>query len=181
MRLCRATWVATVVLLAAGWAALAGCDESPFNLDVGGTESDYLPAVFVTGKVLDWTDSDDDATQRWEASDPRLTGDLSYIADHVGYGPGSAHVANASVGAGTYEVVNEGGRWSGTATEMWVDVPRYSTHTVLLTGKGGYEGLSAYLVIDIGWGYDYDRTFKGLIYPDPMPAAPSLRTGRGRP
>jgi hypothetical protein len=177
MRTSRRVMAGSAASLIAAGAFMAGCGA---DLISRGESSDYLPAVHVTGKVLDWDDGDEQDTQRWEASDPRLTGELTFSAVGLHYGPATGGVANAAVTAGSYQVVTAEGSWSGTSMEVWVEVPAFTSHTVLLTGKGGYEGLSAYLVIDIGrpWNYD-DRSFTGLIFPDPVPLAPTSQK-RGR-
>jgi hypothetical protein len=170
MRTSRGVTAGSAALLVAAAALVAGCG---MDLISRGKPSDYLPAVHVTGKVLDWNDADEVETQRWEASDPRLTGDLEFTARSVHFGPATGGVANALVTAGVYAVDTVEGHWSGTSTEVWVEVPEFSSHIVLLTGEGAYEGLSAYLVVDIGrpWNYD-DRTFTGLIFPDKRGRAP---------
>ncbi len=73
----------------------------------------------------------------WVASDPRLSGAVTYHGAWDEFG-------GYSIETNTYEVVNEGGRWFGPATaitvnDVWVE-------TIVLDGEGGYEGLTAYVL-----------------------------------
>ena len=100
---------------------------------------------------------------RWEASDPRLTGDVSYTGRWLMNDVGSVQVeANHRI------LVNDGGRWVGNST-AFMGPTIGNIDTVVLTGEDGYAGLTAYVSID--WGKD-PATFVGVIIPAEMPAPP---------
>ena len=83
---------------------------------------------------------------RWEASDPRLTGDVAYTGKWLWNEPQQVQVeANHRV------LENDGGRWVGSGNAI-LGPTIGNVDTVLLTGEGGYEGLTAYVIIDWGNG-----------------------------
>ncbi len=78
----------------------------------------------------------------WEATDPRLSGTVTYRGNWMAFPEVPMQVESA-----TYEVVNEGGRWFGPATAQ-AGPSLGNTDTVLLRGEGGYEGLMAYVLMN---------------------------------
>jgi hypothetical protein len=94
-----------------------------------------------------------------ESSDPRLTGEASFVLDRDIY-PGR-------VGAGwaTVLITNENGSWTGSDVHLirptdgnsWPGLSR-------MTGTGDYEGLSAVLLDAEGNG-----EFEAVILPGPLP------------
>lgn len=100
----------------------------------------------------------------WTLSDPRLSGEVWSVHDYLDYNGSSsgARLTSATVG-----IDNDGGSWTGTirgyeppGVDDW--------HAFIeLTGSGGYEGLSATLMmLDQGGHWDV----QGMIYPgDPLP------------
>ena len=77
----------------------------------------------------------------------------------------------------TYRIDNEGGSWSGQGTALvhhGGDVRRRdetNLDTVVLTGEGGYAGLSAYLLVD--WTKQ-PIAIDGAIFSGTMPPAPDV-------
>ena len=106
----------------------------------------------------------------WDFDDVRLDGDVTYNGNWysapilVGSTPNRMQIESA-----TYGLTNPGGSWLGTATACCAVGP-VGIDTVVLTGVGGYEGLTAYLVLD--WTKQ-PRLFQGVIFPGPMPPYPS--------
>ena len=107
----------------------------------------------------------EDVTLRmtWDASDPRITGGVTYA--------GTWHMfprAYLTLDAATIVVTNDGGRWVGTGTGLQMDGEHAAPFTAVLAGEGAYSGLTAYVVLD--W---MGSTLQGAIFPGPMPEAPS--------
>jgi len=144
------------------------------------TEEEAGSPVVVSGTLecLDGSASgEDEATpigqsvisvHAWQASDPRLTGEVTYSGQWQLYGEPSEDTG--SVGAmdevAVYKIVNEGGRW--LCEEARAAEPRVGdgTHTLIFSGEEGYEGLTAYLHID--WSTT-PYVFSGLILPGEAP------------
>lgn len=98
---------------------------------------------------------------RWEASDPRLSGDARGRATWFGwYAPEFVAVSVVS-----WTFVNEHGRWTGTATGL-ADQASTGVDAVTLTGHGGYAGLTAYLVFV--WD-EVPARFHGVIFEGSLP------------
>jgi hypothetical protein len=107
---------------------------------------------------------------RWDASDDRLDGDVRYIANPMWIEGLAVTVASVSLA-----LDNEGGGWMGEATGLLLppgtDRPALrSGYTAILSGHGGYAGLTAYL--DIRYTGDGPGTFEGIIFAGSMPANP---------
>ena len=104
------------------------------------------------------------ATNRWEASDPRLSGTSTYTGDWQEY-----LSAGFVVKAGTRVIENDDGRWVGTATALQGE--RVNTDTVVLHGEGAYEGLTAYVLM---WDPPLapQATFDAAIFSGEMPEFP---------
>lgn len=100
---------------------------------------------------------------RWEASDPRLSGTTSELSTWHRYQPGFEVVSTTIV------VENDGGRWVGTSTGM--DGSGFFTDTAVLHGEGAYQGLTAYLIVE--WEPPL-ATFVGAIFPGGVPSFPDL-------
>jgi hypothetical protein len=94
-----------------------------------------------------------------ESSDPRLTGEASFVLDRDIY-PG-----RVGAGRGTVLIENENGSWTGSVMLLirpadgnsWPGVSR-------MTGTGDYEGLSVLLL-----GSDGTGEFEAVILPGPLP------------
>ena len=106
------------------------------------------------------------ASITWDASDPRLEGEVEQTGNTVEYRAFSPMY----VGATTRVLVNDDGRWVGTDTGL--GVPGVDMEFVVMHGEGAYEGLTAVVCED--WSVD-PPTFAGAIIPsDKMPAFPEL-------
>ena len=99
---------------------------------------------------------------RWDAPDERLSGDATYTGNWL-----YDERERTSIRSATYELSNDGGSWLGEATAL--ATPSLDTDTVLFTGRGGYEGLTAYVLID--WSRPATE-FTGVVFPAPMPETP---------
>jgi hypothetical protein len=97
----------------------------------------------------------------WEATDPRLSGTAEVIANYK-----DNPFARAEIGAGIVSLENEGGRWEGRATTLSGEILGQAD-TIVMRGQGGYEGLTAYILVD-----EVKRTFKGMVFPGEMPPFP---------
>jgi hypothetical protein len=79
---------------------------------------------------------------------------------------GERPVSQLAVGSESFTVTNDGGRWVGQAIGMQVcDQAGYDT--IVFRGEGGYEGLSAVMVIDY-----YKGTQNAVVFPGQMPSMP---------
>ncbi len=108
-----------------------------------------------------------------EMSDPRLTGSLSRVLNFSVHpvGDDGALVIQTDL----WRIENDGGSWAGPGTAMSGigEIPSDITvdlETVVLTGEGGYDGLSAYLVAD--WSPETGADMQGAIFTGEMPPLP---------
>ncbi len=110
-----------------------------------------------------WRMEDMRISMRVDADDDRLdgTGSVRYNS--------SKYPFPVEVSAGIYDFANEGGRWVGTMTAFVEPTMGIDRDTVILSGEGAYEGLSAYLLID--WS-SLPADFIGAIFPGEMPPYP---------
>ncbi len=119
--------------------------------------------------------SNDEATLHvhdWTSSDPRLTGTATYTGTWQLYDPPAEDCDDPAATAGAvYEIVNDGGGWRCAGIRAPLPGPDGATnvHTLVLRGTGGYEGLSAYILID--WSAS-PFAFSALITPDVTPIGP---------
>ncbi len=140
-------------------APLGAMDPAPFTGTLD--DIDWYGAPTVT--FGDPMQRQEDVTLRmtWDASDPRITGDVTYA--------GTWHMfprAYLTLDAATIVVTNDGGRWVGTGTGLQMDGEHAAPFTAVLTGEGDYSGLTTYVVLD--W---MGSTLQGAIFPGPMPEA----------
>lgn len=109
---------------------------------------------------------------RWTTNDARLNGDVTYTGNWYDvFGPAGDGISASSA---TYELVNEDGSWFGTATGFVSALPEDGKDTIMFTGLGAYDGLSAYVVVDY---YDEGAEIAGIIFPGTMPSAPMVAVG----
>jgi hypothetical protein len=154
--------ILAVGLLAGSTVGVAAQDEeaaaavtgttAPWSEESAGTESSVDGASVMDGARF---------TTSWEASDSRLSGTTSITTNWKHY-----ERLRMLVEAANYSLENDGGRWAGTATSL-VGERLGETDTVVLHGEDGYEGLTAYVVIDRA-----SRTFNAAILPGGMPPFP---------
>jgi hypothetical protein len=121
-------------------------------------------------------------TMRWEASDPRLSGEVTCAGDRLVGRDGSF------VEAESFAIINDGGRWIGRSTGHYLAPPApdlvvgsgllpggdVHADVVLLRGEGGYEGLSA--VVEADWSAN-PPAISGAIFSGALPTAPELAIG----
>ncbi len=154
-----------------------------------GAQEDALATTAATGTLTfvepvpeTATDGDvathDEATthvHEWTSSDPRLTGTATYTGTWHLYNPPAEDCddPDAMVGA-VYEIVNDGGGWRCAGIRAPVPGPdgANNVHTLVLRGTGGYEGLSAYILID--WSAS-PFAFSALITPEGTPLGPVMQ------
>jgi hypothetical protein len=163
-----------ITALAIGLLAGSALGAAAQSADV-----DPMAPAFVTGSITDGgtaateTQTAEDGFTRievtsgpdvWEASDPRLSGDVTYAGVWHRY----PAPASMQVEAATYELLNAGGRWVGQATAI-ATATIGGWDTIAFRGEGGHEGLTAYVVID--WNSE-PGSFTGAIFPGDMPASP---------
>jgi hypothetical protein len=108
-------------------------------------------------------------THEWEASDPRLSGTSVFISNWQRYG-----AANLQVDRTVRVVENDDGRWVGAGTDLWGGDGNKNTETVILTGEGAYEGLTAYVIMAWNPPSPPQATFDAAIFPGEMPPFPDL-------
>ena len=161
-----AALAALSLLGAMGGAAVAEeTDETMASATVQGQ-------MFVTGVASDgvltidedaWRTNDIGVWLRVDADDDRLdgTGSARYNS--------SKYPFPLEVQAGIYDFANDDGRWVGTVTAFVEPTMGIDHDTVILSGAGAYEGLSAYLLID--WS-SLPAEFIGAIFPGEMPPYP---------
>jgi hypothetical protein len=103
-------------------------------------------------------------TYRFESDDPRLSG----TAVWTGSGDRYQGDPGFEVQTATWSLENPDGLWAGQGTG--IQGPGLAeSDVIVLTGSGAYDGLSAYLMMD--WGYGGGR-FRGAVFPGEMPPLP---------
>lgn len=170
--LVAAIWGATLV---APQASAADASASP-----GSTEG---AAAWVTGSVqqadgvCSRLSSSSEGTaaraayecdQTWTSSDPRLTGVVSSRWSEDTY---QTDAGANSVGIDARYLQNEDGSWACTSTYLAkgrTPDPALTDPTFTCVGGGGYEGLTAVLVIEAHVGEE----FVGLIFSGDLPPEP---------
>ena len=110
-----------------------------------------------------------------EVSDPRVSGSLTRAgtANFVNDVGDSAIIAFQ---ADAWRIENDAGTWSGQGTGLLRvgpdGPPSVETSTVVLTGEGGYEGHTLYLIVD--WTTDDAAAVVGAVFVGEAPTAPEL-------
>jgi len=166
----------TPLVTAIAIGLLAGSAFGVAAQDAEVSDESMSPAV-VTGRyIFNGTQTaspeysrSDDGVEHWrgdswegitvESSDPRLTGEASFVLDRDIY-PGGV-----GAGWGTTLITNENGSWTGSGPSLirpgdgisWAGLAR-------MTGTGDYEGLSVVLLDAEGNG-----EFEAVIFPGPLP------------
>lgn len=107
-----------------------------------------------------------------EMSDPRLTGLLLRVLNLTVHPIGEGALM---VQSDLWRIENDGGTWTGPSTAISGigEIPSDVTadlETVVLTGEGDYDGLSAYLVAD--WSPETGADVQGAIFAGGMPPGP---------
>ena len=167
--------VLTAVLGGLGAAVMAQADEMTPSSATGTLEFvEPVPeAVSENGEVA----THDEATlhvHEWTSSDPRLTGTATYTGSWHIYNPPAEDCDDPEAEAGAvYEIVTDGGSWRCAGFRAPIPGPDGATnvHTLAFRGTGGYEGLSAYILVD--WSSS-PYAFGALITPNAVPIVPVL-------
>jgi hypothetical protein len=156
-------------------------------------EADPMAAAKVTGTIGEGGDLTQEPTENvvdgvlevrgvvlegdWpiEMDDPRVTGSISVAINE------DVHKVSdfEDVVARTLElrIENEAGSWTGQGAGVvhgGATIPQdeaLNLDTHLLTGAGAYEGLSAYLIVDVT---EDPMTVEGVIFAGEMPPFPEL-------
>ena len=106
---------------------------------------------------------------RFEADDPRLTGNVSQTVngDLRTVGGTPAILISPSL-----RVENDEGAWSGQCDLLVIADGAPDPFSCLFNGEGGYDGLSAYLVFENP--EQPPSPFKGLVFEGDLPPTPEL-------
>lgn len=108
-----------------------------------------------TGEVADFH------VHRWEASDPRLEGEVDYSGTWRLFDtPAEDSGTPADQDSAIYSIVNEGGSWLCEETRLDPPPATGQRGTLVFDGQGEYAGLTAYLQVD--WS-QAPYQFSGLI------------------
>lgn len=107
----------------------------------------------------------------WSTSDPRLSGEVTYTGNWY-----SVPDPDISIQSATYELTNDAGSWLGDATAYASDALGVDIDVVVFTGRDGYEGLTAYVVLDWGSVDVSGENLSGVIFPEAMPPTPEPYT-----
>jgi hypothetical protein len=153
---------------------------------VAAQSSDGMPPVHVTGAVH-FDDSDPtrppastttdgvateyrgiSAVRQLTMTDERLSGSQRAVWNQVDYG------RDGSTVAGRLWIENDGGSWQGTYQGViFPHAPGMARHQAVLTGEGGYEGLSAVLYYDPA-NTDDTLAVEGYLFRGEVPEHPAL-------
>jgi hypothetical protein len=103
-----------------------------------------------------------------ETDNPRINGELTSTFSYDSYERLGLFVAN-----GTSSLANEGGEWSGTFSYIGGGddgisggSPLSGIGTIVMQGEEGYEGLTAYVVINEAGA---ETTVEAAVFPGEMP------------
>ena len=128
------------------------------------TTSEPLPNGLVEGSPgFAWSN-------RMESSDPRFTGDHTVIANWVlgpvGFDAWETGGEPDMIMSNVHTLTNDEGSWLGEGRSFSsTELDLASGDVVAFVGQDGYEGLTAYVLMELD-------TFSGVIFPAAMPAVP---------
>lgn len=164
MRTMRLSLAGTIILALLGGASIAVAQEVEdaeavtTPVVVSGT-LECLGEASVQGVVVN--------LHQWEASDPRLDGEATYVGRWLIYGePEEDRGESGAQDAALYAIVNDGGKWLCESSRLPDPMVPSEQHTLIFSGEGDYEGMTAYLHID--WS-EAPYAFTGLILPGDEP------------
>jgi len=104
---------------------------------------------------------------KWESSDARFSGEVAYSGQWQLYEePSEDSGSGEGTDTAVYAIVNEGGRWLCAESRALAPGDRAGSHTLLFSGEGAYEGMTAYLQVD--WSQT-PYAFNGIILPGDAP------------
>jgi len=107
----------------------------------------------------------------WDATDPRLSGDASGSGGWSLYETPSEDAGSGEDIGASYIIINEDGTWDCTSSAPAGPEPDLTGHTLVFSGTGDYEGLTAHVRID--WD-SYPFGFTGVIVEGGAPEDPTL-------
>ena len=175
MRTLRLSLVGTVVLAVLGSTsavALAQTDSETEGSDASavlsftapyGTQTDLGTAVVDEGRS---GYRDATYTVRFEANDPRISGELWSIHHWERH-----RDSQGATIVGLAGIDGEAGAWQGTFHGYASPGDKYLAYQLDLAGEGAYEGLSAMLFMtDNGASFDVE----GMVFPGELPPPPEL-------
>mgnify|MGYP001817615514 CR=1 FL=1 len=133
--------------------------------DFGSSGSNWRSPVQQKHGSRSWEDGVtryDDAwyTLGWEADDPRLTGEATIRHNAHDY-----ESLGLLLSSGVVELATADGRWTGEVDSLLAG--DLAKTTILLSGEGAYEGLTAYVMMDEN--DDEPPTFSAAVFPGEMP------------
>jgi len=164
--------VFTLALLGGPSAMVVAQDDSMAPAMVTGTATMTSHVSNGTFEYLDngaTLESGQHFIHEWEASDPRLSGTSTFIANWQRFAR-----ANVQVDQTVRVVENGDGRWVGTGTDLWAGDGNKNTETVILHGEDAYEGLTAYVIMSWEPPGAPQASFVAAIFPGEMPPVPDL-------
>ena len=112
-----------------------------------------------------------EAGMTWDATDPRLSGDATGTGGWSFYAPAGEDAGSMDASDRSYIIINDDGSWGCAKSEPTAPEPDDTGHTLIFTGTGDYDGLTAHVRID--WT-SYPFSFSGVIVEDGVPQDPSL-------
>jgi len=112
-----------------------------------------------------------DEGMTWDSTDPRFSGDASGSGGWSLYAPPSEDAGSTSEADASYIIINEDGTWACADSSPAGPEPDATGHTLVFTGTGDYEGLTAHVRID--WN-EYPASFTGVIVEGSAPEDPAL-------
>jgi len=173
LRLSLAGTAILMLLVAASGMVAAQSEESSEASEVG-TPVVVSGTLECLGEVPADGDGESSAVEdgvlnlhKWESSDARFSGEVTYTGQWQLYeepteDTGSPEDTDAAV----YAIVNEGGRWLCEESRALAPGDAGRSHTLVFSGDGEYEGMTAYLQVD--WS-QAPFAFSGLILPGEAP------------
>ena len=153
-----------------GATSFTGSVRGGEGVDVETTETD-LGNGYLAVDGFTWRNN-------WVSSDERLTGDVTGVNNWVvgpdGFDAWSTGGQPDIIASQVIELVNDGGSWLGEGISFGCTGFEISRDMYTLVGQGGYEGLTAYVILEVPPG---PPTFSGIIFPTAMPEVPEPYTG----
>jgi hypothetical protein len=159
-----------------------------------GAEGEPVAPMWVTGTIshaplCTGPDSEQDGAVRrdrnvvcypqgWRSADPRFTGEVSARWNDDIYQVDDGFI---SVSTGAYYLRNDDGGWACSTNSLLqgygMSSEALTGDTVRCVGEGGFEGLSALLVVQDDPSQPYPEEFVGLIFAGdfaPVPDPPAV-------
>ena len=107
------------------------------------------------------------------SSEPRLTGEhwviANWVIDPNGFEPWSRGEEANMLLSTSHGLTNDGGSWLGEGKGVGSTDLDVAMETIVFVGQGGYEGLTAFVIID---STRSPATFSGVIFPAAVPEVP---------